>query len=82
MEASPKVYVAVRARFEPDGRLTPLSLTWEDGREYGIDRVLDMRRAASTKAGGAGIRYTVRIGAAETFLFLEENRWFVERRSR
>jgi len=80
MEKSPKVYVAVQARFEPDGRLFPVSLTWEDGREYVVDRVLDVRRAASTKAGGAGVRYKVRIGASETFLFLEENRWFVERR--
>ena len=30
--------------------------------------------------GGAGIRYTVRIQNRETYLFLEENRWFVERR--
>lgn len=75
-----KVYVGVHARFEPDGRMTPLSVVWEDGQEYAIDRVLDVRRAASLKAGGAGMRYTVRIGRAETFLFLEENRWFVERK--
>ena len=45
-----------------------------------IDRVLDVRPAASLKAGGAGLRYTVRIGRTETYLFLEETRWFVERR--
>lgn len=75
-----KVYVGVHARFEPDGRMMPLSIVWEDGKEYEIDRILDVRRAASLKAGGAGMRYTVRIGRTETFLFLEENRWFVERR--
>lgn len=75
-----KVYVAVDARFEPDGKLLPLKVTWEDGRDYEIDQVLDIRRAASLKAGGAGVRYTVRIGRSQTYLFLEENRWFVERR--
>lgn len=80
MEKSPKVYVAVSARFDTEGRILPFSITWEDGREYEIDRVLDVRRAASLKAGGAGIRYCVRIGWTETYLFLEEDRWFVERR--
>ena len=76
-----KVYVAVDARFEADGRMTPAAVTWEDGTRYEIDRVLDVRRAASLKAGGAGVRYTVRIGRTQTFLFREEDRWFVERRS-
>ena len=65
-----KTYVAVDAYFSPDGRLTPRSVIWEDGHRYEIDKVLDVRRAASLKAGGAGIRYTVRIGRRETFLFL------------
>ena len=77
---SAKVYVAVKARFEPDGRLIPLSVTWEDGVEYLIDRVLERKRAASMKAGGTGFRYRIRIGGRETYLFLEEDKWFVERR--
>ena len=43
-----------------------------------IDRVLDVRRAASLKAGGMGIRYTVRINGKQSYLFYEEPRWFVE----
>ena len=80
MDNSSKVYVGVKARFEPDGKLFPLSIAWEDGHEYEIDRVLNVCRAASLKAGGAGTRYTVRIGRTETYLFREENKWFVERR--
>ncbi len=75
-----KVYVAVVVRYSPEGELKPLSVQWEDGRSFSIDRILDVRRAASIKAGGAGIRYTVRIGRHETYLFLEEDRWFVQRR--
>ena len=73
-----KVYVDVAARFTTDGTIMPLYLQWEDGSMYYIDRVLDIRRAASLKAGGAGIRYTCRIAGKETYLFLEQNRWFVE----
>ena len=75
-----KVYVEVTAVFDPEGNLRPQFIRWEDGTVYEIDRVLHVCRAASLKAGGAGIRYTVRIQNRETYLFLEENRWFVERR--
>ena len=79
-QQSPKVYVTVVAKFDPDGKLIPLSVEWEDGRLFTVDKVLDIRRAASLKAGGSGIRYTVMICRKETYLFLEEDRWFVERR--
>ncbi len=73
-----KKYVDVTAIFRSDGAILPLEIRWEDGRRYPIDRVLDIRRAASLKAGGAGIRYTCRIGGRPKYLFLEENKWFVE----
>ena len=73
-----KVFVAVTAKFDTEGRITPLSLVWEDGAVYEIDRVTDVRRAASLKAGGMGIRYTVRINGRQSYLFYEEPRWFVE----
>ncbi len=75
-----KIYVSVKAVFYPDGGFKPTSLVWEDGREYEIDRVTDIRRAASLKAGGAGIRYTCKVAGKEVYLFLEEDRWFMERK--
>ena len=51
-----KVYVEVTAKFDTEGNITPLSVTWEDGTVYEIDRILDKRRAASIKAGGIGMR--------------------------
>ncbi|MEL4105636.1 hypothetical protein AAFA46_02175 [Oscillospiraceae bacterium WX1] len=84
-----KVYVRVTAAFSENGLLMPLSLFWEDGREYPIDRVLDIRPAAALKAGGQGDRYTIRTNGRESFLFFERSpkisdptlgRWFVERR--
>ena len=73
-----KKYVDVTAQFDVDGTIVPLEIQWEDGRRYPIDRILDIRPAASLKAGGAGIRYTCRIGGHQKYLFLEENKWFVE----
>lgn len=73
-----KRYVDVVARFDTDGKIVPIKLIWHDGTVFYIDRALDICRAASLKAGGAGIRYTCRINNRETYLFLEETRWFVE----
>ncbi len=73
-----KVYVQVAAVFSESGRIVPRALVFEDGVRYAIDRILDVRPAASLKVGGIGIRYRVRIGNHETHLFLEDNRWFVE----
>ncbi|MGI5849021.1 MAG: hypothetical protein ACOX8Q_02970 [Christensenellales bacterium] len=75
-----KVYVKVEALFYPDGRLEPLAFWWENGRRYTIDRIVDICRAASLKAGGTGIRYTCLIRGNQTFLFFEEDRWFIERK--
>lgn len=75
-----KVYVEVTAKFDTDGNITPLSVTWEDGTVYEIDRILDKRRAASLKAGGIGMRYTCLISGRQSYLYYEEPRWFVERK--
>ena len=73
-----KVFVEVTAKFDAEGRVTPLSLVWEDGTTFTIDQVTDVRRAASLKAGGMGIRYTVQIRGKQSYLFYEAPRWFVE----
>jgi hypothetical protein len=85
-----KVYVAVAATFDVDGRLIPREITWENGHKYEIDRVTDIRQAAAMKAGGQGDRYTVWINGRQSYLFFERSssltgnnigRWFVERRT-
>lgn len=77
-----KRYVKVVSATDEDGRVTPLSVEWEDGRVYEIDQVLDARHAASLKVGGTGLRYLVRIGSATTYLFYEDPRWYVEAKCR
>ena len=79
-----KTYVRVLAEFSEDGAITPVRLYWE-GVPFDIDRVLDVRPAASLKHGGQGDRYTIRIRGQIRYLFLERGviteglgRWFVE----
>jgi hypothetical protein len=79
-----KVYVEVNENRMADGNLIPLSFVWEDGSRYDIDKIADVRPAASLKAGGTGMRYTILVGNRRAFLFYEQDagrgRWFMERR--
>ncbi len=89
MTTQAKVYVAVIASFSEEGNLYPRKLRWEDGREFLVEKVLDVRPAAALKAGGQGYRYTVQINGHSSYLFFERSanisgtnlgRWFVERK--
>ena len=77
---SRKVYVEVTATFSPEGQVMPLRVRWENGTVYEIDRVLDVRPAAARKVGGCGLRYICRICGQQTYLYLDQDRWFVEGR--
>jgi len=73
-----KTYVEVEVKFDTDGNILPLKIIWEDGKEFLIDKVLDKKAAASMKAGGNGMRYTIRTNRQTTYLWYEEPCWFVE----
>ena len=73
-----KVYVKVRADHLLDGTVRPLMIRSEDGPIVRIDRVLDVRQAASLKAGGQGIRYTCEADGQRLLLFFEDPYWFLE----
>ncbi|MFI3214677.1 MAG: hypothetical protein R3Y24_15275 [Eubacteriales bacterium] len=74
-----KIYVDVTVQFSKEGQMVPMSFIWKDGRIYEIQRIKDVRRAASLKAGGVGMRYTCMIEGKESYLYYENNNlWFVE----
>lgn len=73
-----KRLVKVRADHLPDGSVRPLMLRTEDGPVLRIDRVLDVREAASLKAGGQGTRYTCRVQGQTLYLFNDAPYWFIE----
>ncbi|MEE1186420.1 MAG: hypothetical protein UHN02_03470 [Acutalibacteraceae bacterium] len=70
-------YIDVTARFYPDGVIVPICINWEDGNKFKIDRILDVRRAASLKSGGVGLRYTCTICGQIRNLYLDNNKWFI-----
>jgi hypothetical protein len=82
-----KTYVQVIANFDSSGKLIPQAVIWEDGRKYEIDRVSEIKQAASMKVGGQGDRYTIVVNGQPRYLFFERStnilgnnigRWFVE----
>lgn len=75
-----RVYVDVVTLYAKEGDVIPLKILWSDGTNYDIDKVLDVCKAASLKAGGCGLRYKCRIQGKEKYLFFEtyEGKWFVE----
>lgn len=75
-----KVYVAVVLRVDSDGRMKPLAIEWEDGRQYDITKVIDKCSAPPRHVGsGPTVRYTVDIAGSRRELYHEGARWFVEK---
>ena len=63
-----KVYVPVNLDVDAEGNIRPRLIRWIDGRVYEIERFhVDAVTAA-----------TVMIGGHESFLFNEDEKWFVE----
>ena len=48
-----RIYVKIRADFDENGIMLPRVIIWEDGRRFPIDRVSDIRQAASMKSDSA-----------------------------
>ena len=75
-----KEYVEVIVKFMEDGSKIPISIKWIDGQVFQIEKVLEVKPAASLKVGGFGDRYLVKINGKTTYLFFEFDKWFVERK--
>lgn len=73
-----KVFIGVLAYHDPEGNIHPQEITWTNGKRFSIDKVLDVRMAASLKVGGQGLRYTCRIHGKEVYLFCDTGQWFIE----
>lgn len=72
-----KRFVKVLTEIDENGKKTPISLVFDDT-TYTIDRVLEVKNCASFKVGGIGQRYKIRVGDNETFIYFENDKWFVE----
>ena len=78
-----KLYVEAGVVYKPDGEIIPQYVRLgPNGEMFLIDKVFRHERMASTKAGGCGICFFVRIKGQNAKLFYEDtrhaNKWFVE----
>jgi len=71
-------FIDVLAKMTTDEKPKPLEIFWDDGRHFEVDKILDIKKRASTKGGGAGLRYLVKIKGKERYLFLNDYKWFIE----
>ncbi len=70
-----RIYVSVVARFDEDGKITPLWIEWKDGEEYEIDRILSVSRLSASLLH-PGYLFRVRIQDQERDLGYD-GRWYV-----
>ena len=75
-----RAYVKVVVEVSAEGNVRPMEVEWEDGRRFEVDRLLDVRRAAATKAGGQGMPFPLPFLGPAPFLFDDAARWFLDPR--
>lgn len=81
-----KIYVDVIASIGTNGSVKPLSIIWENGREYMIEKVLGVLRGSAMKQRSCSDRYTILVRNKRSYLFLERGvlgynnfgRWYIE----
>ncbi|MCL2320880.1 MAG: hypothetical protein FWC47_02100 [Oscillospiraceae bacterium] len=74
-----KIFIKIVAEFNTRGEIKPLMIIWEDGRKFEIDQVMDKKNCASLKHGGVGTRYVCRVRNRIIRIFLEDNKWFLDK---
>jgi len=78
VDSPKKIYVEVDAVFTKEGGLIPKKIFMDDA-AYEIQKVTEVKRAASLIAGAAGLRYTVYVEGFKCYIFYGDNhRWFIE----
>ena len=70
-----KVFVQVDSKRLESGEILPVTISWQDGRIWNIDRVI--HSCASPDGEYEGIRYTVIIGSAEKYIYRAGHAWYV-----
>lgn len=79
VESPGKIYVEVDAVFTKDGGLVPKKIFLDDDTAYEIQKITEVKRAASLIAGATGLRYTVYVDGFKSYIFYGDNhRWFIE----
>ena len=73
-----RTFVGITALHDKQGNIHPMVMHWPDGRQWPVDKILDIRKAAAMSPDGHGVRYLCRFANKEVKLFYNGNLWFVE----
>jgi hypothetical protein len=71
-------YVGVLAEFTSDGQMLPREVIWDDGRIFGIEKIVSAKKSAELRTGGLGLRFDCLISGKQKRIFFDERKWFVE----
>ena len=73
-----KEYIKVCAVFTKDGKIVPKSFLYSDGNKYKIDRIIDVKNRKASKSGGSGMCYELVIQGQTKYLYMDDNKWYIE----
>ncbi len=73
-----EIIVKCTVDFDFDGKVTPISITWPNGRSLRIQNILESR-PFETLTGKAGIVYTCKADGQEIILYYDHrlNNWYL-----
>lgn len=74
-----KIFIDVKMLQKATGEIIPLMFTWSDGREFKIDKVLQVRKGHTLKAFSPGWRYYCQTGKRKYYLHFDGERWYIEK---
>lgn len=78
----PSYKIPTSAKLLATYKVIPLRILNENDEKIIIDRIIDIRREASTKAGGLGDRYTCLATRGDVqkqiYVYKDEDEWFLE----
>jgi hypothetical protein len=72
------VYVDMIVDYKPTGQMIPISFIWEDGREYSVGKVINVRQGHSLKAFTSGLHYLCQKGMRRYYVYFDGERWYME----
>lgn len=72
-----KKFIRLCAEFQRDGTMVPQRIIWENGAEYPISEIIDVRYFKPDKDGILGIKYTCIILGKIREIYYDDARWYV-----
>lgn len=74
-----RTYIDLTVLHRKDGSMVPLIVHWPDGRQFEVDKLLDVR-PAPTVGGSSGKRYVCRIANKQVSLLRDnlDGKWYIE----